>query len=609
MNTVTPISEASAELARILDAYLAARQAGANPSKQTILAEHPELADELEDCLASLEFIGTAVSPAVMGEAAEVGIGSVAQAAEPIGDFRLVREIGRGGMGVVYEATQLSLARPVALKVLPFAAVLDPNQVKRFKNEAQAAASLDHPHIVSVYSVGCERGIHYYAMQYVEGQSLDEISRQLPRRYPAGSKELGAARVESRTDSPPSQGGVREGLLDTAPIAALSTLGTTDPREHSRHIARLGIQAAEALHYAHEMGIIHRDIKPSNLLVDEQGHLWVTDFGLATTHTDAGLTMTGDLLGTLRYMSPEQAAGDRAKTDYRTDIYSLGITLHELLTGQPAYADTDRRILLRRIIESELKPPRSVDAAIPRDLETIVLKATEREPQARYKSMAALADDLSCYLESRPIHARRRSVLHRASAWLSRHQFTMAAATSFVLVVAVILAIAWRREARLRAESDAAREQAQNRSQLAWDITFSALAPLNQQLNYIPHGRVMQREALDRAIESYRPLVAEVATADPETLFSFAKLLLMRSANSSSVGGDMVTDCESALAILTRLAEVAPENLRFRETLAEAYTRRGEYLEVQLRYSEAAIAHERELDIRPGTVQHPGTLW
>jgi serine/threonine protein kinase len=309
-------------LADLVDAITEKLQAGQPIDLAQYAAEFPEYAERLGNWIASLKAIvdlGESFSPA--------GSGVVRGSLDPahptsstgiLGDFRIVREIGRGGMGVVYEAEQISLKRRVALKVLPFAAVLDPKQVTRFKNEAQAAANLDHPNIVSVYSVGCDRGIHYYAMQYVEGHSLAEVVEEL--RAESEEQRARSGNSELRAPNSPLP-------ADTSPIGALSTLRTTNPKEHFRHIARLGIQAAEALHYAHEMGIVHRDIKPSNLLVDAQGHLWITDFGLATTQTDAGLTMTGDLLGTLRYMSPEQAAGDRAKIDYRTDMYSLGITV------------------------------------------------------------------------------------------------------------------------------------------------------------------------------------------------------------------------------------------------------------------------------------------
>ena len=230
-------------------------------------------------------------------------------------------------MGVVYEAEQLSLGRRVALKVLPFAAMLDKQQLARFKNEARAAATLDHPNIVAIYSVGVERGVHYYAMQLIEGQSLAQVIGQQLRMpespLPLG-REAGEARSPTKLDADnrhqPSRS-ARDRPLHTT-IAALSTLPDFDSREYFRTVARLGIQAAEALDHAHQNGILHRDIKPANLLVDDAGKLWITDFGLARIEADAGMTMTGDLLGTLRYMSPEQALAKRVVVDHRSDIYS-----------------------------------------------------------------------------------------------------------------------------------------------------------------------------------------------------------------------------------------------------------------------------------------------
>src|SRR5262249_36671050 len=224
----------------------------------------------------------------------------------PLGDFRIVREIGRGGMGIVYEAVQVSLGRRVALKVLPLAAALDARQLQRFKNEAQAAACLHHPHVVPVYGVGCERGVHYYAMQFIDGRTLADLIREL--RHGAGLERAGG---------PASAGDA------TLPAAGEATPRgpAQGPRSAAffRTAARLGAQAAAALDYAHQQGVIHRDVKPANLLLDSRGNLWVTDFGLAHCQQDARLTMTGDLVGTLRYMSPEQALGRRAAADPRTE--------------------------------------------------------------------------------------------------------------------------------------------------------------------------------------------------------------------------------------------------------------------------------------------------
>jgi eukaryotic-like serine/threonine-protein kinase len=423
-----------------------------------------------------------------------------------LGDFRILREIGRGGMGVVYEAEQVSLSRRVALKVLPFAAVMDSRQLARFKNEAQAAAQLHHTNIVPVLSVGCERGVHFYAMQFIDGQTLAQIVQQAreltgldspdgdsPGRQPSelaaaitsgrfapklagkrGDPDATSAHVppnggdspspcplpsrerETKTPLPfkegasekpplPSKGGAGGGsrpepapAAETAPIAALSTERSVRSPAYFRTVANLGLQAAEALEHAHGLGVIHRDIKPSNLLVDVRGNLWITDFGLAQMESGATLTMTGDILGTIRYMSPEQALAKRVLVDHRTDIYSLGVTLYELLALQPAFPADDRRELLRQIAFEEPKPLRRLNKAIPAELETIVLKAMSKNAAERYTTAQDMADDLQRFLADQPIRARRPNALQLARKWSRRHRAvvtTACAVTACALIV------------------------------------------------------------------------------------------------------------------------------------------------------------------------------
>ncbi|MHC4137606.1 MAG: serine/threonine-protein kinase, partial [Planctomycetota bacterium] len=272
---------AEARIAEVIEAYLADAAAGRAVDPKEVVRQHPDIAEELDLCLAALAFIG--------GDAQ-------ALPRKTLGDFRILQEVGRGGMGVVYEAEQISLGRRVALKVLPFAAVLDSRYLQRFKNEAQAAAHLHNTSIVPVHAVGCERGVHYYAMQFIEGPTLAGLIDEL---------KAFAGNGKGRDSSPA--------------LEVIAKGRTTESPRFCRAVARLGIQAAEALDYAHESGIIHRDIKPPNLIVDEKGHLWITDFGLASTRSDTGLTITGDIVGTLRYMSPEQALGKRVPVDHRTD--------------------------------------------------------------------------------------------------------------------------------------------------------------------------------------------------------------------------------------------------------------------------------------------------
>ena len=291
-------------------------------------------------------------------------------------------------MGVVYEAEQVSLGRHVALKILPFVSVLHPTQLKRFETEARAAAGLNHPHIVRIFSVGCERGVHYFAMQLIEGQSLATVIDDLR----TSQEERGAS--PERTTLTPN---------DTRRIvqAHITTNRSISDAEFFGSVARLGIQAAEALEHAHQLGVVHRDIKPSNLMLDADGQLYVTDFGLAHVRGETELTVSGDLLGTVRYMSPEQAAGKREVLDHRTDIYSLGVTLYELLTLQPAYSADDPAQLRHKVMESRLERPRRSNTAIPENLERIVLQAMARKPSARYAAAQELADDLRRFWRTR----------------------------------------------------------------------------------------------------------------------------------------------------------------------------------------------------------------
>jgi serine/threonine protein kinase len=325
---------------QVADEFTQRLNNGDRPAIEEYAAQHPEIADVLREVLPALALIRRPDVEAALTDSDRDGGPNLA---EPLGDFRLFRELGRGGMGVVYEAKQLSLNRMVAVKVLPFAAALDHRQLQRFKNEAEAAAKLHCEHIVPVYFIGCERGVHFYAMQFIEGKSLAAIItelRHLVGRAPADPERTAPLR------SPPTGGA---GGVATTIQAALTTEGSARSPAFFHSVARLGLEAAKGLEHAHRELVLHRDIKPSNLFVDSCGSLWITDFGLAQMRGDSHLTMTGELVGTLRYMSPEQALAKRVPIDHRTDVYSLGATLYELLTGDgvsrqrpPGVAAADR---------------------------------------------------------------------------------------------------------------------------------------------------------------------------------------------------------------------------------------------------------------------------
>jgi serine/threonine protein kinase/Flp pilus assembly protein TadD len=462
-------SQADARLSELVDELAARLQSGDSEDADDFIRAHAEHADALR------RLLPTARALAELGQASSGNGASkpwnrhtspFADGAPTmtLGDFRIVREIGRGGMGVVYEAEQISLGRRVALKVLPFAAALDDRHLQRFKNEAQAAAHLHHTNIVPVFAVGAERGVHYYAMQYIEGQNLASLIDELVRMSGAPGEANGAAgrradgssaasglardfvsgtfcpaRVqESSTDPPPAD-------ATRAENSAATNISSQRGDEYMRTVADLGRQAAEALQYAHGLGIVHRDVKPANLLLDARGNVWITDFGLAQVVGDAQLTTTGDVVGTMRYMSPEQAFGRRLEIDHRTDIYALGITLYELATLHRAFAGNDRQALLGQIGNEEPIPPRRHNPAIPGELETIILKSISKSPIERYGSAGAMAEDLRRFLHDEPIRARRPTYVQRLRKWSRRHRslvWTLAASAALLFAV-IAGAVGW----------------------------------------------------------------------------------------------------------------------------------------------------------------------
>jgi serine/threonine protein kinase/WD40 repeat protein len=372
---------------------------------------------------------------------------------QTLGEYRLLREIGRGGMGVVYEAEQISLGRHVALKVLPAQALLNPTYLERFRREARAAARLHHTNIVPVFGVGeCDR-VHFYAMQFINGEGLDRVLRDVRqlrgRRADPGTDvaavpstvaaagmavSLVSGRFAAQTDSPQAAD-TSFSLQAEASTAALSA--ATAGGSYHRSIARLGAQVADALAYAHKQGVLHRDIKPSNLLLDAQGTVWITDFGLAKAEGADELTHTGDIVGTVRFMAPERFDGVSLP---QSDLYGLGLTLYELLTLKPAFADANRARLIDRLLHEPPVPPRRHDPAIPHDLETIVLKCLAKDPAERYATAEALAEDLRRFLGDRPIKARRTPWYERTWRWCRRNPWlaTVSAALFLVLAVAAV---------------------------------------------------------------------------------------------------------------------------------------------------------------------------
>jgi len=494
-----PVADPTSDLNpldQLAEEFVERYRLGERPPLSEYVGRHPELASEIRDL-----FPGLVLMEGIRPEAGEA-TGAYAETVpsgiklERLGDYRILREVGRGGMGIVYEAEQESLDRRVALKVLPGQMLLDPYRLQRFEREARSAAKLHHTNIVPVYGVGCNDGLHYYVMQFIQGQGLDQVLDELNRlrrcknKVPAGTSKSGGASaadvaqalLAGKSQANSQRSGSDEALPPTisrefaastdssihlpghAPASTLSDTG----RPYWQSVAHVGIQVADALAHAHAQGTLHRDIKPSNLLLDGQGNVWVTDFGLAKASADAdNLTHTGDIVGTLRYMAPERYQG---QSDIRGDIYSLGLTLYEMLVLRPAFRATDRNKLIQQVMHDQPELPGKLNSAVPRDLETIVLKAIDRDPARRYQTAAELAADLQRFVEDRPIQARRVNVPEQFWRWCRRNPVIASLAAALVLVVLVGFAgVAWKwREAeRQKTIAQAAEQTATRQREIA----------------------------------------------------------------------------------------------------------------------------------------------
>lgn len=437
--------------------FVELRRQGQGPTISDYVRQYPHLESQIRELfpiIAAMEGVKprAAEPPPIQAQPNQL---------ERLGDFRVIRELGRGGMGIVYEAEQESLRRRVAVKVLPLPALLEPEHLLRFQREARLAAALHHANIVPVYGIGEADGYHFYAMQFINGIGLDKVLHLLPRCQPAMvpqsidpthpqhlamqvSKAMEAVlRDQQQTELPletlqEDQSIILAGDTDQDNIQELATtriggrcvpvpLNQGNEKQqpkplgmaHFRQVAHVGWQVAQALGYAHSQGVLHRDIKPGNLLLDQQGKVWVTDFGLAKAIQEERLSRTGDVIGTFRYMAPEQMDG---KTDARSDLYSLGLTLYEILTLQPAFSEREYGPLIYRIRSGDFTRPRAINPAIPRDLETILLKCAALRPEDRYQSAAELAADLERFLQDRPIVARRISWAEHAWRWGRRNR-------------------------------------------------------------------------------------------------------------------------------------------------------------------------------------------
>lgn len=627
---------------------------GASPTIEQYAAEHPELADAIRELFPTI----AAMEQLKISKEESAGGPTVVSppAIERLGDLRILGEIGRGGMGIVYEAVQESLGRRVAVKVLPKQFLLDERRLRRFEREARTAANLHHTNIVPILGVGQQDGYHYYVMQFIGGVGLDEVGERLQEFRMVGLPEAENTPITNRGGEATSVARMlcRDQFQHNAPASSnsgLSLAGQTtalgsSPREaverdpgfastqiyepessesgggederpaepkqpatqtasttrvfseqdtqdapaepdetqrmtvarpgdfrfgpeYWRGVARIGVQAAQALDYAHDQGVLHRDIKPANLLLDSQGVVWVADFGLAKAVEHDDVSRTGDIVGTLRYMAPEQFRGD---ADGRSDVYSLGLTLYELLTLQPAYEDSVRRqALMRGSNTAAVKGPRQLDPTVPRDLETIILKAIAEEPERRYQSAGDMAEDLERFLEDRPILARRITPVERLWRWCRRNRAlaTLSGTAIALLVVIAVLATAGyfrAKEANVQITAALTGEREQReKAEATLEISLEAL------------DRVASRLMPDR-LSGSTPLALEVDDGQ-EVDIPVQPVLSKEDAAL----------LEDLLPLYDRLAEQYGDNARLRHEVAKANRRVGE---IQSRLGNLAQAAE-----------------
>jgi len=590
-------------------------RAGKHPSIEEYATAHPACAEEIRELFPTIAAMEKLKSDKESLSGGRASLGPVK--IERLGDLRIIREIGRGGMGIVYEAEQESLGRRVAVKVLPKQALLDDKHLRRFRREAKTAAKLHHTNIVPVLGVGEHEGYHYYVMQIIRGVGLDEVIPQL-QRISGSDSSRASSRISNvsgvaealvcgqlqslakAVDSSQNAGGnsgstgshsaalTAIGQGDNESGGAVTTSGQLDHDAgdfdielpaaiHGRSafgasywhsVARIGRQVANALQYAHRQATLHRDIKPANLLIDERGTVWVADFGLAKAMEQDDVSRSGDIVGTLRYMAPEQFEGT---ADARSDIYSLGLTLYELLTLQPAYDEKERK---RSFIQQSgmVDPirPRRINPAIPRDLETIVLKAMTSEPERRYQSAGALADDLERYLEDRPIQARRVTPVERLWRWGRRNPAIATlsgVAASLLLLVAVVQAVGNYRLQIANAAEITQRKKAEVTSEVAWD----ALDRIFERLT--PHHYVSPEDfAVDTGNDEELNIQTEPVLSEETAAW-----------------------LEEMLAVYDRLAEQGDDNESFRQRIAEANRKVGDIRERLGQYDQAEQAYRKAI--------------
>jgi len=645
-------AEAERDPLEVLAAEFMDRQRrGELPSITEYASRYPDLAADIEEIFPTIAVMEQVKAHKEQGSNARVSLGGVRL--ERLGDFRILREIGRGGMGIVYEAFQESLGRHVAVKVLPGQTLLDPLHLRRFHREAQTAARLHHTNIVPVFGVGEHGGFHYIVMQLIDGAGLDDVLaslRQSNSRTPAtAGKDASTFAAQDATAPTRSKHGsevsslaraLAEGQFGQEPTSDVAAPDSSDdlgqtreelvrPGQPSlpagtateefefdgntkingdhrattptsadgpaidepwqfgppywRSVAKIGQQVAEALYYAHSHHTLHRDIKPANLLLDSQGVAWISDFGLAKAMEHDNVTQTGAMVGTLRYMAPEQFSGH---ANARSDIYSLGLTLYELLTLRPAFEANSRSSLIAKIAHGEPASPRKLNAAIPRDLETIVLKAMAREPRDRYATAGELARDMECFLEDRPIQARRTRAVERVWRWARRNRAVaslLACSLTLLVAVAVVATVGYIRTSQANAEEKKQRT-----------IAEQANAQEKKQRTKAEETSALAVKALDSIFHQFAPDRTAPVSASLQVSDSDDPIAVPVQPVLSKEAAELL---EHMLKFYDQLADQGGDDARLHRKVADANGRVGDIRQRLGQYAESKTAYSHAIDL------------
>ncbi|MBM79521.1 MAG: hypothetical protein CMJ78_02870 [Planctomycetaceae bacterium] len=644
---------------------------GEHPAISEYTQKYPEHADEINELLPGVVMMEQLKQQKHVEkkELSVPGVHASARHIEQLGDFRIIREIGHGGMGIVYEAEQESLGRRVALKLLSAGKLASEKHLQRFEREALAAAQLHHSNIVPVFGVGEQDGLHYYVMQFIDGRSLDEIVSDLSvAKTATASRSVDAARTEATetvtTDGdglslpieptvivPQSEQVVDENSASDQRLASAKTeavtsaqlatedapakkeiepaedvvgelLRSVDHPDYWYRLADIGAQVAGALDYAHNLGTLHRDIKPANLIIDPSGHVWITDFGLAKLAEQDDLTNTGDVVGTLRYMAPEQFRGESTAL---SDQYSLGLTLYELFAKRPVFNETHRTKLIRQVTQDEPAPLRRVNPAVPRDLETIISKAVSREPSQRYQDCGELAADLRAFITDRPIRARRVGPLERTWRWCRRNRLvaTLSAVALCSLVTSAV--VGW---TGYVVTNDALDDslQANVRAEKNLELALEAFGTVFDKVAGRDFLQPVQQDFGDTVTEEMLPTIASPKELELlRSIMEFYDKFAEENESNDRLSKDLARALRRIGAIQTTLGQHSEAQAALRRSLdayerlevqtedrrqyeievAAVHNELGSSLRIRNHIEDAAAAHNRALTLLAGNGSRP----